>query len=60
MIGFLKKEGGQKDEQVTYLQSELGQLKDETASETKTIANKFKSTVDDLEEQLQDKTEEVS
>ena len=60
MIGFLKKEGGQKDEQVEQLCSELDQLKEEGTSEREAMASQYKSTVDELEEQLQEKADEVN
>lgn len=60
MIGFLKKEGGKKDEEVVSLRGELCEAQETAASERRELAQQYKSTVEELEAQLQDRTEEVS
>ena len=60
MIGFLKKEGGQKEEQVSLLQGELEEEMEKTAREKKEMDSQFRSTATEMEEQLQERTEEVS
>ena len=60
MIGFLKKEGGQKEEQVALLQGELEEEMKKTAREKKEMDSQFRSTATEMEEQLQERTEEVS
>lgn len=60
MIGFLKKEGGKKDEEVVSLRGELCEAQETAASERRELAQQYKSTVEELEVQLQDRTEEVS
>ena len=59
VIGFLKKEGGQRDKEVASLQSQLRATQDAAATETREMAQQCKSTVEELEQQLQDRTEEV-
>lgn len=59
MIGFLKKEGGQKEMQVASLQGELEEEKEKTAREKREIDTRLKSTLTEMEGQLQERTEEV-
>ena len=59
MIGFLKKEGGQKAEDVALLQGELEEEKEKAAREKKEMSAQMKNTVTEVEEQLQERTEEV-
>ena len=59
VIGFLKKEGGQKEEQVALLQGELEEEKEKAVREKRDLDGQFKGTVSELEEQLQERAEEV-
>ena len=59
MIGFLKKEGGQKELQVASLQGELEEEKEKAAREKREIDTRLKSTLTEMEGQLQERTEEV-
>ena len=59
VIGFLKKEGGQRDKEVASLQSQLCETQDSAATERREMAQQCKKTVEELEQQLQDRTEEV-
>lgn len=59
VIGFLKKEGGQKDEQLISLRGELGKVQDEAASERRALECQHQTTMGELEDQLQGRTEEV-
>jgi hypothetical protein len=60
VIGFLKKEGGQKEEQVSLLQGELEEEMEKTAREKKEMDSQFRSTATEMEEQLQERTEELA
>lgn len=60
VIGFLKKEGGRKDEEVGSLRGELCQVQETAASEKRELDQQYKTTVEELEIQLQDRTEEVN
>ena len=60
MIGFLKKEGGKKEEQVALLGGELEKEKEKAAREKNEMDSQFRSTATEMEEQLQERTEEVS
>jgi hypothetical protein len=59
VIGFLKKEGGQREQEVASLQGQLLQTQETAATETRQLAQQCKSTVEEIEQQLKDRTEEV-
>lgn len=59
VIGFLKKEGGQKDEQLVSLHGELGKAQEVAASERQSLEDQYQTTVTELEDHLQERTEEV-
>ena len=59
VIGFLKKEGGQREQEVASLQGQLLQTQETAATETRQLAQQCKSTVEEIEHQLKDRTEEV-
>ena len=60
VIGFLKTEGGLKDEQLVSLHGELGKAQEVAGSERRCLEEQYETTVKGLEDQLQERTEEVS
>ena len=60
VIGFLKKEGGQREELVGSLQGELEQERERVARERRDMDSHLRGTVGELEDQLLERNEEVS
>lgn len=59
VIGFLKKEGGQKEEQLVSLQEELQEEKEKSIRDKIAMESQLQTTSSDLEGQLQERNEEV-
>ena len=59
VIGFLKKEGGQKDEELVSLHRKLSQAQERAEGEVRVLVEQYNARVEELEVQLQDRTEEV-
>ena len=59
VIGFLKKEGSHREEEVAMLQGELDEVKEKAAREKRAMEGQLMSAVGELESQVQDRTEEV-
>ena len=59
MIGFLKKEGGQRAEELASLHRELGKADEEATVERELLTRQHEEATAGLEGQLQDRLEEV-
>ena len=59
MIGFLKKEGGQRAEELASLHRELGKAEEEATVERELLTRQHEEATAGLEGQLQDRLEEV-